>query len=214
MKKKISYILVSGISLLISSCLGSSEFQQTATSNKSSTPKVTDTLTYHLETFKEFSPYFAGDEGSPLDTTYYSASYPVFGSDIDTLIKEAIFVDGEEQASEVSKSFLGGFNEYAEEQIGSDNPVFRAWFKNQICDVMFNIPGFLTLKNTISAYTGGAHGIQVELWSNYDTQAMEKLELTDIIDNTGTLTQITERYFRKQEGLSDTSSYGDAYFFD
>lgn len=172
-----------------------------------------DTLEYHITTFKEISPYFSGD-GTTVDTTYYAARYPVFSPEIDSLVREAIFIDGEHSPVQVAESFLGGFNEYAEEQLANEDNSLHAWFRNQNCEVVLNVPGFLTLQNVITEYTGGAHGIEVEIWSNYDLLDKKKLTLADLFQDTLALNQIVETYFREQEQLSDTSSYGNHYFFD
>lgn len=195
------------------SCMNSNKSQQNVHASQDVDMSMTDTLDYHMEVIKEISPYFSAD-GTALDTTYYAARYPVFSAAIDTLVRAAIFVDGENTANQVAESFLGGFNEYAEEQINSDHPGFHAWFRNQDCEVVLNVPGFLTLKNAINEYTGGAHGIEIEIWSSYDIGNKKKLTLTDLFQDTIALRQIVENHFRKQEQLDDTSSYGTAYFFE
>ncbi|TYR31209.1 DUF3298 and DUF4163 domain-containing protein [Sphingobacterium phlebotomi] len=213
MKKNLIYGIGVGILVFTNSCINGNKLQENVATSEDALMSVNDTVDYHMEVFKEISPYFSGDE-TTLDTTFYAARYPVFPPEIDSLVRDAIFVDGEHHASQVAESFLGGFNEYAEEQIESEHQTFHAWFRNQACEVVFNVPGFLTLKNAISEYTGGAHGMEIEIWSNYDTQNKRKLSLTDLFQDTLALRQIVESHFRKQEQLSDTSSYGSAYFFD
>ncbi|PRD56176.1 DUF3298 and DUF4163 domain-containing protein [Sphingobacterium gobiense] len=213
MKRKLLFSMGLVATLSAYNCVNRNTSQEDTSAVQNSLAPVTDTLDYHMEAFKEISPYFSAD-GTALDTTYYAARYPVFSAAIDTLVREAIFVDGEHTPSQVAESFLGGFNEYAEEQINSDQPSFHAWFRNQDCEVVLNVPGFLTLKNAISEYTGGAHGIEIEIWSNYDIQNRSKLALTDLFQDTLALRQIVEHHFKKQEQLSDTSSYGSAYFFE
>ncbi|NGM64012.1 DUF3298 and DUF4163 domain-containing protein [Sphingobacterium sp. SGR-19] len=213
MKKKIIFSIGLATSLLASSCIGRNNPQENLPASSDGLTAVTDTLDYHIEVFKEISPYFSGD-GATLDTTYYAARFPVFSSEIDSLVRDVVFIDGEHNASQVAESFLGGFNEYAEEQIESENQAFHAWFRNQNCEVALNVRGFLTLKNAISEYTGGAHGIEIEVWSSYDIQNRKKLALNDLFQDTLALQQIVEGYFRKQEQLNDTSSYGSAYFFE
>ncbi|HLT87220.1 MAG TPA: DUF3298 domain-containing protein [Sphingobacterium sp.] len=212
MKRNLIYSIGLGVFLFTSGCINGSKPQENA-STADTLVYARDTLDYHIEVFKEISPYFSGDE-TTLDTTFYAARYPVFLPEIDSLVRDAVFVDGEHHASQVAESFLGGFNEYAEEQIESESRSFHAWFRNQDCEVILNVPGFLTLKNAISEYTGGAHGIELEIWSNYDIQNKRKLSLHDLFGDTLALRQIVEDYFRKQEQLSDTSSYGSAYFFE
>jgi len=212
MKRKLIYSTGLGLLLFASSCINGNKSPENSTT-ADTLINVNDTLAYQIAVFKETSPYFSGDE-TTLDTTFYLARYPVFASETDSLVQEAIFVDGEHNAKQVAQSFLAGFNEYAEEQIESENRAFHAWFRSQDCEVALNVPGFLTLRNAISEYTGGAHGIEIEIWSNYDTQNKRKLSLADLFQDTLALSQIVEVYFRKQEALSDTSSYGSNYFFE
>jgi|SRR5690606_4863493 len=213
MKRKLIYSIGLGLLLFASSCINEHTSSENSTPSADTLVDVQDTLAYQMAFFKETSPYFSGDE-TTLDTTFYAARYPVFASEIDSLVHEAIFIDGEHNAKQVAQSFLAGFNEYAEEQIESENGAFHAWFRNQDCEVVLNAPGFLTLRNAVSEYTGGAHGIEIEIWSNYDTQKKRKLSLADLFQDTLALSQIVEVYFRKQEELSDTSSYGSNYFFE
>lgn len=210
---KLRYHLGIGLFFLFSSCITENKQQQGIAASETNASPIQDTLTYHMEVFKETSPYLSATE-KKLDTTFYAARYPAFSAEIDSLFRDAIFVDGEHTAQQVSESFLGGFNEYAEEQIESGSHAFHAWFMNQDCEVVLNVPGFLSLKNTISDYTGGAHGMEVVLWTNYDIQGKRKLLLTDLVRDMEALRQIAESRFRKQEKLSDTSSYGGSYFFD
>ncbi len=171
-----------------------------------------DTLVYHLERYKDFSPYFSKNEDG-FDSTIYTASYPVFSSEVDTLIKSAIFVDGESTANQVAEGFLEGFNEYAEESIERGDNFFHTWFMDQQCTVMLNVPRFITLNNKISSYSGGAHGIEVSLWFNYDLSDKRLLTINDLINNTTILTEIAEKHFRIQEKLKENDPYSDNYFF-
>lgn len=172
-----------------------------------------DTASYRVAQFKDFSPYLSGTENG-VDSTLFTARYPVFEADINELVKDAIFIDGENTVEQVAQSFLGGFNEYAEEQIEAGNEAFHPWFKHQDCSVVLNKPGFLTLRSAINDYTGGAHGMELELYFSYDPQQKKRLQLTDIVQDTTQLLAIAEDLFRKQENLSDTAAYGSSYFFD
>ena len=211
MKKSYFYSIGLTLAIIGSSCSRHSG-SQTHTEGTDSTGL--DSLAYHFTTFKEFSPYISGEDSTQRDTTYFSASYPIFDSRVDSLIKAQLFIDGEDKASQVAQSFLSGFNEYAEEQMAAGSQTLHGWFKEQNCDIILNVPGFLTLRNRINEYTGGAHGMYIELWSNYDIRLHQTLSLEDLIQDTTALKEITESYFRKQEGLADTSSYGNDYFFE
>jgi hypothetical protein len=174
---------------------------------------ATDTLAYQVVNFKDFSPYFSGTETS-VDSTLFTAQYPVFQPEVQELVKRAIFIDGENTVEQVAESFLGGYNEYAEEQMDAGNGAIPPWFKHQHCQVVLNKPGILTLRNAINDYTGGAHGMEVELWFSYDVKQKKRLVLADVVQDSTQFLAIAEHHFRKLEQLSDTASYGAEYFFD
>lgn len=184
---------------------------EAASSPEAINPK--DSLPYTIKKFVDFSPYFAGTE-SAMDTTSFSATYPVFNEEVNQLIKGALFVDGEDAVEQVSESFLSSFNEYAEDELHSGNKEFHAWFKDQQARVVLNTGRFLTVANALTDYTGGAHGMEVELWFNYDIANKKRLALTDLVQDTTRLKEIAEKHFRKKENLKETDSFGSGYFFD
>lgn len=200
-----------GAALLYTSCVSENKSEK-ATHAATDRPLL-DTVPYQLAYYKDFSPYLSGTE-TVIDSTIFSARYPIFADDINALVKNAIFVDGEETVEQVSESFLGGYNEYAEEQIDAGNDAIHTWYKHQDCRVAFNGNGILTLRNAISDYTGGAHGMEVELWFNYDLQEKKLLALSDIVEDKAALLIVAERYFKKHENLADSASYGSSYFFE
>lgn len=196
--------------LLASACFADRTSESSAQATKGSV--AADTLHYELKQFKAFSPYLTGTESS-VDSTLFTAQYPVFTPEIDSMVLEAIFIDGEQTVEQVSESFLGGFNEYAEEQIDAGNEAFHAWFKHQDSKVVLNEPGVLTLRTAINDYTGGAHGMEIELWFTFDVAQKKRLALTDFVSDTTQLLTVAERHFKKLENLADTAAYGSSYFF-
>ncbi|MGO3306069.1 MAG: DUF3298 domain-containing protein [Sphingobacterium sp.] len=215
MKYSLKYCFLFVFLFNLQSCNSTKKQDAEASTEKipSETESFKDTLVYHTEQYKEFSPYFSKNDGD-FDSTTYTAVYPVFSSEIDSLFKPAIFVDGESTAAQVAASFLGGFNEYAEDSMDAGNNSFHTWFMDQQCHVIMNIPGFVTLKNNISTYSGGAHGIELNLWFNYELAERKLLAITDIVNDTTRLKEIVEIHFRKHEKLSDNETYEQKYFFD
>ncbi|GHE34103.1 DUF3298 and DUF4163 domain-containing protein [Sphingobacterium griseoflavum] len=197
--------------LMVSGCF--SDRKSESASHVTTERAPADTLHYEIKQFKAFSPYLSGTE-MEVDSTIFTARYPVFEAEINDLVQQAIFIDGESKVEQVSDSFLGGFNEYAEEQIDAGNEAFHTWFKHQDSKVILNEGGILTLQTAINDYTGGAHGMEIELWFSFDVPAKKRLALTDLVADTTQLLQIAERRFKKMENLSDTASYGSSYFFD
>lgn len=209
--RSIAVSLASLATCLMGGCFSENKTEQSA--HAVGGAAASDTLAYELAYFKDFSPYFSGTESS-VDSTLFTARYPIFHPPIQEMVKRAIFIDGESTAEQVAESFLGGFNEYAEEQIDAGNAGIPSWFKHQDCRVILNRPGILTLRNAINDYTGGAHGMEIELWFSYDIQQGKRLALGDVIQDSTQFLSIAERHFRKMENLSDTASYGAEYFFD
>lgn len=171
-----------------------------------------DSLHYQVKYFKDFSPYFSKTEEG-IDSTYFEGTFPVFTDSINEMVKEAIFINGEKDIYEVSDNFISAFNEFAEDVINNPTGYYGAWFLKQDCRIELNNGYFLTLVNNISEYTGGAHGMEVELWYNYDLEQSKKLKLEDIIQDSVEFRKLVERHFRKHENLTDTSTYGGNYFF-
>lgn len=216
MKSGLKHSLITIMVFILAACTSNKHKEETPTEPDTLANiklSIEDTAVYHIEKYKDFSPYFSRN-GNSVDSTIYSASYPVFGSDIDTLIKSAIFVDGESTAEQVATSFLEGFNEYAEETMNSGLTPLHTWFMDQRCEVMLNVPRFITLRNKLSSYSGGAHGIELNLWFNYDIVDRRLLTISDIVNDTNRLKTIAEHYFKEHENLSQNQPYNEEYFFE
>ena len=177
-KKVFIFLYLAGY-LFLAGCAS----ENSSSSQNTVDERTKDTLAYTMQSFKEISPYFAGSE-EQLDSTKFTAYYPVFDSDINRLIQDAIYLDGEENMAQVAEGFLTAYNEYAEDQIAAESGPIQAWFRDISCQVLINTGQFLTLQSSISEYTGGAHGIQVVVLSNYDVPEKRKLVLQDIVNDT------------------------------
>lgn len=173
-----------------------------------------DTLKYSYHTKKETSPYFIGDS-TGMDTAFYKITYPIFEhAAMNEAIKESIFIERENNADEAARSFLDAFDEFVEES--STVYVHSVWYKESKSNVILNTPLFLTLQTSVNEYTGGAHGNHLTFFSVFDLDLFKKMELTDLVA-TGKmkdLSSIAEKYFRRQENLSDTSKLSKDFFFE
>lgn len=187
---------------------------KTSTPINASEQAPQDTLHYSYQTKKETSPYFVSNDVN-TDTAYYKITYPIFEKEsVDKAIQPAIFIDRENNATEAARAFLDAFNEFVEEN--STTNVHSAWYKESSSKIILNTPLFLTLQTSTQEYTGGAHGNQVTLFTVLDLERLKSLKLEDLVA-TGQLKElckIAERNFRKQEGLSDTSTLSKDYFFE
>lgn len=173
-----------------------------------------DTIAYSYKTYHENSDYFVGNESS-LDTTYFRISYPFFATqNINDSIRKYILVDGENSPTEAARSFIDGFDEF----VGDSNieNISASWTKEVNSRIITNTPIFITLATQINEYSGGAHGQHYTMYSNFDLQKFSLIVLKDIIQQNKIkeFTKIAEKYFRRQENLSDQASLSKDFFFE
>ncbi len=203
------------LSVLIIATASACQSNKTDGSHK---PKQTmgqanDTLRYEEKSIKELSPYFAERDGD-IDTTYVEVSYPSFiDSGMNKIVNENILLEGEENLNQYIDNFLEGYGNFVEENI-VEYPL--AWYKVTHIKVELNSPQIVMLKNFTYEFSGGAHGNSFELWNVYDVQNYRKLPLNTFISENKMkeFTKIAEKFFRAEEGLSDTSSLENGYFFE
>ncbi len=173
-----------------------------------------DTLDYTYHTKKEISYYFLVDSVH-TDTAYYKITHPIFEeTKMNELINTSVFVERENNAEEAARSFLDAYNEFVEEN--STTYVNAVWYKDTNSKIILNTPLFLTLKTSVNEYTGGAHGNHLTFFSVFDLDLFKRMELADLIvtGKLKDLTKLAEKYFRKKENLSDTSSLSKDFFFE
>ncbi|MDM1049774.1 DUF3298 and DUF4163 domain-containing protein [Sphingobacterium hotanense] len=178
-----------------------------------STISRTDTLTYQKLEVKKISQYFSENEGT-IDTTFVRVTYPRFeDSTMNELVTETILLEGEESIDQYANNFIEGYGNFIEENEISYN---LSWSKITDVDILLNTPQLLTLKNMTYEFSGGAHGNTFELINVYDIENYQKLALNTFISENKMkeFTKIAEKFFREEEGLSDTASLDKAYFFE
>ena len=173
----------------------------------------TDTVSYKKQEIKKISPYFAENDGE-LDTTYVRVSFPYFAdSSMNKLVNQTILLDGEQSIEQYTDNFIEGYGNFIEENEVNYN---LPWSKITDVEVLMYTPRLITLKNMTYEYSGGAHGNTFELLNVYDLENYQKLALNTFISENKMkeFTKIAEQFFRKQEGLSDTTSLEKSYFFE
>lgn len=208
---KLVFPLVLGMSLM---ACQSNKQNQHGTAHKSSMPAAQqDTLSYTKKVLKKISPYFSERDGA-VDTTYIEISYPVFENpQMDTVIKSAILLEGESSIDQYADNFIEGYGNFIEENEVRYN---LPWVKFTDVVVVFNSPQLMTLSNTTYEFSGGAHGNTFELIQVVDLENYRKLALNSFVaeDKMKEFTKIAEKFFRAEEGLTDTSSLEKDYFFE
>src|SRR5690606_15819401 len=116
MKRSNLYSFLVVLTSTIWSCVTENRSTQQQADQSQSCTALFDMLAYVIAYFNDVSPDFSGTD-TQIYSTIFSARYPVFKHDVAFLVRKAIFVDGESDVRQVVESFIGGFKEYAEEQI-------------------------------------------------------------------------------------------------
>jgi len=207
------YPIISTIFLISTASSCQSNKTNGSNSQKQNTVSLTDTLAYKDSTIKELSPYFAERDGK-IDSTFVIINYPVFAdSNMNKLVKANILLEGEPTLDHYIDNFLESYGNFVEE---NDVKYPIAWEKETYVNVDLNTPALIMLSNLTYEFSGGAHGNTFTLWNVYDVQNKQKLELNTFISENKMkeFTKIAERFFRKEEGLADTSNFENDYFFE
>lgn len=173
----------------------------------------TDTLSFRDTTLQEFSPYFAENDGE-LDTTFVELTYPRFEDTVmNQIVVENILLQGEHSIEQFMGNFLEGYGNFMEE---NEIHYPLAWTKKTAIEVGLHTPQLIVLKNSTYEFSGGAHGNSFELWNVYDLESYRKLPFNTFVpdDKMKDFTKIAEKFFRKHEGISDTTNLEKLYFFE
>ncbi|SEO09710.1 Protein of unknown function [bacterium A37T11] len=196
--------------LLFAACQNNSgNRQQTAK------PKA-DTLTYHYTSYEKRSDKLVKSSES-TDTSYFLATYPVFKNDtINQFVRSSVIINDSPDTTFASiealgENFIGQFDKFH-----AKDPYPRVWTSETHAAVNVITPNYLSLAVSYENYTGGAHGNYGTVYSNYNIATHQEIRLADIIPQTyqKELNAIGERYFRAKEGLTDTASLKETYFFE
>ena len=196
---------------LISSCnsLHSSKNEHVVTSNN-----ITDTLSYTYTSHRENSQYLV-EQNSTIDTAFYEITYPEFKDHkINELVKPYILLDENQDITDAGKIFIQGYDEFVEES--STNSISFPWYKDVKTTINLNTHQILALSTFVDEYTGGAHSIHYQVFTNIDLLKNKKVKLDEFIESSeiANFTKVAEKIFRKNENLSDTASLKEDFFFE
>ncbi len=211
MKKRPVYFAFAAIWAVVSCQNPSGERQQTET-----TAVAADTLIYKYKTYEKRSENIV-KTAETTDTSFYRATYPVFANDtLNQFVKSSIIVNDNPDnvyatLEKVGEAFIRDFDQFYPR-----DPYPRIWTSETNAHVKHITPVYLGLEVQFYNYTGGAHGNHGILFTNYDLAANAEVRLHDIIPDEyrKELNAVAERYFRKNESLSDTASLKNDYFFE
>lgn len=178
-----------------------------------------DTLAYKYDSVKVYSKNIAKTTGSPIDTAKAIIKYPIFENDsLNKYINRQVldYFSKEDPAvisyQDIATSFIKGYDSFFIEN--KDTP--QSWFLIIDIKVLKQTSNYIALQKIHSDYAGGAHGITVTSFINYNPKTNQPITLDSLIE-TGQKTKllsIAETIFRKDEKLTATEPLTDKYFFE
>jgi hypothetical protein len=147
------------------------------------------------------------------DTTYFYVSYPEFAdAKINEYVQSHLVLDsGASSIEEMGRKFIMDYDKTYDEL-----EYKWAWYQEKKDSVQVQTNSYIGFSSNFESFTGGAHGVYYTLYNNYDVKENKELLIGDIIDQNHSeeLTKIAEAIFREQEGISETHSLTDGYFFE
>lgn len=112
---------------------------------------------------------------------------------------------------EFSKSFIADY-----EQFRKDFPDSRAkWHIRREIELLANNDDFVTLQLSEDSYLGGAHGMNIHLFANFDLTGGRRIFLEELVaeGKMDTLESIAERLFRKENNIPEEQPLKEAGYF-
>jgi hypothetical protein len=147
------------------------------------------------------------------DTTYFYVAYPEFSDvQINEYVRNHLVLDsGKSSLEEMGTEFISAYDKFYDEV-----EYKRPWYQEKKDSVKIETGSYIGFSTHFESYMGGAHGNYYILFNNYDIKKNKEISLNDVINKSKftELTDICEKIFRKQEGISETHSLTDGYFFD
>lgn len=163
---------------------------------------------YYYKTFRINSTKPLADS----DTTYFIVTYPEFSdSKINEYVQKHLVLDsGVNSVEEMGKKFISEYD-----KIYDELEYKRPWYQDKRDSVEVQTESYIGFSTHFESYTGGAHGVHYIYYNNYSVDQNRELLLNDIVADEFqvSLTKVAEDIFRKQEGISDSHSLTDDYFF-
>jgi hypothetical protein len=182
--------------------------------------QISDTLTFTYDSVKVYSKTPVSENERVIDTAMAVIEFPVFKDSLlnKMLVDKVAFTssNGEVKTADSYKqtatAFMNRFDAY--EQENDDH--HQSWFSDTRLKVLLQRAGYIALRLDNVDYVGGAHANPISLFLNYDLQTHQPIALDSLLQPGAVqkLNTIAEQIFRKNEGLTPTSSLSEAYFFE
>lgn len=148
-----------------------------------------------------------------LDTTYFIITYPEFSdAKINEYVQRHLVLDsGKNSVEEMGMEFIRDYDKFYDEV-----EFKRPWFQDKRDSVAVQTESYIGFSTHFESYTGGAHGVHYIFYNNYSVSQNKEILINDIIGDEfqPSLKRVAEDIFRTQEGISESHSLTDGYFFD
>ncbi|RZL47171.1 MAG: DUF3298/DUF4163 domain-containing protein [Pedobacter sp.] len=203
------------IILFFASCRNEKKEDQTT----DGTTVNADTLTYKYDSVKVYSKNITKTDALPRDTAKSVIKYPVFENDsLNQYINRQVldYFSEEDPAiisyKDIATSFIKGYDSFFAEN--KDTP--QSWYLIIDIKVLKQSGNYIALQKMHSDYAGGAHGITVISYLNYNPKTNKPITLDSLIaiKQKPKLLSLAESIFRKNEKLTATEPLSDKYFFE
>ncbi|MCU0422739.1 MAG: DUF3298 and DUF4163 domain-containing protein [Bacteroidia bacterium] len=188
-------------------------FLSVSCSKKSTT--YLDTLDYDIE--EKFASY-KGCKIADSNCTYIYYSYPVFKNSEDTAfynqLVHATFgaIKGRTYES-TQQQFLKDYEQYIRSL--QKDEMQQTWFSSTRVEVYSQTNKIITLRLLLNDYTGGAHGMQSDLFSTFNRSTKKEITLKSLFNDSAIkkLSQVAELQFKKHYKLTDSLTLEQAGFW-
>jgi hypothetical protein len=181
---------------------------------------LTDTLTFNYDSVKVYSKTPVSTDKRVTDTSKAVIMYPVFeDSTLNRLLEERVCKAANNNPDfhystykQLATDFIARFDDFKKNN--DDN--IQTWFLDAQLYVLLQKPGYISLRLDNVDYAGGAHANPTFSYFNYDLKKHEAIVLDSLLTpgSRPKLEAIGERIFRKNEGISQTQSLNNNYFFE
>jgi hypothetical protein len=212
--------------LVILSCLACLFACQSEKKNDKSTDSLSqthaqtrDTLTFAYDSVKVYSKTPVSTDKRVTDTAKAVIEYPIFqDTALNAYLEKTVIgaansnVDAEYASyAALAKGFIKSFDDFQKD----NEDRIQTWFLDARLKVLLQKPGFISFSLNTLDYTGGAHVNPSFRYLNYDLSTHRLIKLDELLKPGAKpqLVKIAERIFRKNEGLSETASLANGYFF-
>lgn len=122
--------------------------------------------------------------------------------------------DGQEKglsAEEFCKTFVSDYEKFAREFPQSP----AKWYIRREIEIIANNKHFITLQLSDESYLGGAHGMNIHLFANFNPSGGQRIALSELVaeGKMQELEKVAESHFREENSIPKGQSLKEAGYF-